>query len=173
MVNKAGWIGLAFAFLSAPLYGQSPNADCNGAAPVLPPELAAWGKRSPLDAAADKNGLAAASVHEGRAVGAALRPTGDVHYLTQPGKPGGPVSYGGMFRLTVGEAATYRVALDSAAWIDVVSGTKAVLSSAHGHGPKCSGIRKVVDFQLKPGRYVLQIAASGTPDLSFLIARVP
>jgi hypothetical protein len=31
----------------------------------------------------------------------------------------------------------------------------------------------MVDFPLKPGRYTLQIAANGTPDLSLMVARLP
>ncbi|ABE63535.1 hypothetical protein Nham_2757 [Nitrobacter hamburgensis X14] len=65
--------------------------------------------------------------------------------------------------IDVREAGTYRVALDSAAWIDLVRGRQAVISIAHGHGPACTGIRKIVDFPLAPGLYTLQIAANGQP----------
>ena len=34
---------------------------------------------------------------------------------------------------------------------------KIVKSATHGHGPACSGIRKMVEFDVTPGRYLLQI----------------
>jgi homogentisate 1,2-dioxygenase len=65
------------------------------------------------------------------------------------------------------------VALGSGAWIDVLKGKAAMASVAHGHGPDCSGIRKMVDFRLSPGRYTLQIAANGEQTLPLMIARLP
>ncbi len=65
------------------------------------------------------------------------------------------------------------MALGSGAWIDILKGGKAVASTAHGHGPDCTGIRKMVDFPLTPGRYTLQIAANGEAALPLLVARLP
>lgn len=42
----------------------------------------------------------------------------------------------------------------------MVSATRARQSVEHGHRPQCSGIRKIVDFELSPGRYPLQLSAS-------------
>ncbi|MHA6718943.1 hypothetical protein ACX40Y_05775 [Sphingomonas sp. RS6] len=53
-------------------------------------------------------------------------------------------------------AGTYGIALDQRGWIDVLPGTargEPLSSVAHGHGPDCSTIRKVVRFRLEPGRY--------------------
>lgn len=49
----------------------------------------------------------------------------------------------------------------------------AVVSVGHGRGPACSGVRKMVDFALEPGRYVLQIAGNGGQSLPVMIARLP
>lgn len=75
--------------------------------------------------------------------------------------------------IDVHEAGTYRVALDSAAWIDLVRGNQAVKSIAHGRGPDCTGIRKMVDYPLTPGSYTLQISANGQPQMTALLARLP
>jgi len=69
-----------------------------------------------------------------------------------------------MLTLNVATAGTYVVAADAGAWLDVLSDGKPVASSAHGRGPSCSTIHKQVEFNLAPGRYVLQI--SGAPDAS-------
>ena len=45
---------------------------------------------------------------------------------------------------------------DQPGWIDVLPGAEggeALKSVAHGHGPDCSTIRKIVRFQLPPGSY--------------------
>ena len=56
----------------------------------------------------------------------------------------------------VAKAGTYGIALDQPGWIDVLPGAEggeALTSVAHGHGPDCSTIRKIVRFQLAPGSY--------------------
>ncbi|WP_010543883.1 hypothetical protein [Sphingomonas elodea] len=53
-------------------------------------------------------------------------------------------------------AGTYGIALDQPGWIDVLPGAEggaALASVAHGHGPDCSTIRKIVRFQLAAGTY--------------------
>jgi hypothetical protein len=169
----AALVGIA---LMAPLSGaaaQQEKSGCAAGSPTLPPELAAWSSRRPVAAAGNASELSAAALGPGIAVDATLRSTSEIRYVRQPEKPGGSVSYGGLFRFTVEQAGTYRVALGSGAWIDVLKGGKTVTSTAHGHGPDCSGIRKMVDFPLEPGRYTLQIAANGAPTLPLLIARLP
>jgi hypothetical protein len=146
---------------------------CTQGKAVLPPELAAWSSTVPKQAAKDAKTIATATLMPGQAVTAALFRTADLHYVVRPEKPGGSVSFGGLFRFAVKEAGTYRIALGSGAWIDVLKGKTAVESIAHGHGPECSDIRKMVDFSLKPGRYALQISANGGNSLPLLVTRVP
>ena len=71
----------------------------------------------------------------------------------------------------VGEDATYRIALSSRAWVDVAAGNALVKSSAHMHGPPCTGIAKVVDFPLKRGRYALHLTGISGSSVKVLIAR--
>lgn len=169
-------IGMMLVPFAMPALAQmeppAPPADCS-AAPALPADLAGWTARSPLTGASKAGGLSRAALTIGKGVDAALTSTADVRYVVRPEKPGGSVSYGGLFGFTIAEAGTYRVALGSGAWIDVLKDGKAATSSAHGHGPACSGVRKMVDFALEPGRYVLQIAANGTPTLPLLLTRLP
>ena len=70
------------------------------------------------------------------------------------------------------EAARYRIALGAGAWIDVVEDGRAVTSVAHAHGPACSGIHKTVDFDLAPGKYVLQVAGSDAPVATVMVAKL-
>ncbi len=73
--------------------------------------------------------------------------------------------------IEIATAGTYRVALSEAAWVDMVRDGISLPSVAHGHGPRCSGIHKIVDFRLAPGRYALQLSAMQTPQVRVLIAR--
>lgn len=165
---------LALFILAAPATAQMDRQPaCPAEAEPIPAALAAWKSQAKATAAADARGLAAAALAPGTAVDAALSRTGSVQYVVRPEKPGGSVSYGGMFAVKVVEAGTYRVALGSAAWIDVLHGKSAVESTAHGRGPACSGIRKMVDFPLQKGDYVLQIAANGTPSVPVLFTKLP
>ena len=147
--------------------------ECRTETPALPAELAGWDTHDAATAAADAKALKSATLTPGKRVDAALKPTREIRYLARPEKPGGSVSYGGMFSFNADTDGIYRVALGSAAWIDVLKGRTAVTSSDHGHGPACSGIRKMVDFPLKAGRYTLQIAANDESTVGVMVARLP
>jgi hypothetical protein len=161
---------------ATPVHAQTPmdHAASTCATPAeLPAALADWRDPLPMQAASDEKSASRTVLEPGSAVTLALRPTPAVAYPLRPAKPGGSGSHGGLASFTVREAGTWRVALGSGAWVDVVKGGKAESSTAHGHGPECSGIRKMVDFGLKPGRYTLQIAASGQEKLTVLVTRLP
>lgn len=83
-------------------------------------------------------------------------------------KPGGAVMIG--FRIET--AGRYGVALDQRGWIDVVPsppGGEALKSAAHGHGPACSTIRKIVRFDLQPGVYRLYLTGLGKPTAKVML----
>ena len=171
--NLALLLASTWLALSAPVSAQSGQTTCTPGASTLPTELAGWAARRPLPAATQASRVRGAALVIGQGVNATLAPTPNVRYVVRPEKPGGSVSFGGLFAFTVQQAGTYRVALGSGAWIDVLKNGKAVTSTAHGHGPDCTGIRKMVDFPLTPGRYTLQIAANGEAALPLLVARLP
>jgi hypothetical protein len=137
----------------------------------LPEALAGW--RNPVLATAGGVQAKAVALTPGKAATLALLPTPKVAYPLRPAKPGGSVSFGGLASFIVAQAGSWRVALGSGAWVDVVKDGKAMPSIAHGHGPDCSGIRKMVDYSLTPGRYVLQVAANGSDSLPLLVTRLP
>lgn len=141
---------------------------------TLPPALTAWAQpRGSLKAVAKRGAVRSALMTLGKAFDATLLPTPTVKYPVPPAKPGGSVSFGGLFAFDVVEAGTYRVSLSTHSWTDVIEGGAALQSVAHGHGPECTSLAKMVDYVLKPGRHVLQIAANGEPGVSIMIARLP
>ncbi len=164
--------GLSAAAQDAPMAAAALTPPCPAGAEPLPTPLAAWTARKPLAAATDTIALDRTTLDPGTAVDLTLAATPAVHYAVRPSHPGGSVSYGGMLRFTVARAGTYRVAIGSAAWLDVVDDHGVRESTAHGRGPACSGIHKMVDFDLKAGTYVLEIAGNGDAQLAVMIARL-
>lgn len=158
---------------AGPVAAQSAEAPPCAAQSSLPPELSGWGKALPLAAAGAAQDLAGAQLVPGKAMTATLLATPRVRYALPPEKPGAPATHGGMFGFTIAEAGRYRVALGAGAWIDVVRDGQTIASAAHGHGPACTGVRKMVDFDLSPGRYLLQVAGNATTTLPLMMVRLP
>lgn len=136
---------------------------------ALPPELAGWSTRTPLTAAAAPNGAPALVVDHAADIALSSR---KVTLAALPEKMPASGSYAGILQLRIVAAGTYRIALGGKAWIDVVRRQRAIASSAHQMGPMCSGVRKLVDFRLAPGRYVLQLSGAAQPQLAAMIVRL-
>ena len=129
------------------------------AAPVLPDDLADWSR--------DASGKTIYAY--GDDLGAGWSPLGaartalplhrfeSLRYGVAPERKPDVHKFGGMIPIEVKQAGRLIVALDAGAWIDLVRDGAAVKSVTHGHGPACSGIRKMVEFDVTQGRYQLQI----------------
>jgi hypothetical protein len=167
---RALTILLPLAFTTAARADERPQVACT--APAAPSgELAPWASPVALAAAGAAEREPALTV--GRQANLTLLPTPQVRYPLQPDRPGGSASYGGLVGVAVSQTGAYRVALGSGAWVDLVRDGKAVTSTAHGHGPACTDVHKMVDFPLTPGRYTLQISASAEARITLLVARLP
>ncbi|PEQ14361.1 hypothetical protein B2G71_01820 [Novosphingobium sp. PC22D] len=153
---------------------MQPDAACPASPAALSGEFAGWSrKHAPVTAAVSRAAADTASLVPGTAYAATLRRTPAVTYALRPARPGGSVSFGGLFAFTVAEPGTYRVAQDGRAWVDVIEDGAFVASSAHGHGPECSGIAKIVDYDLRSGPHLLQVSAAGEREMTLLISRAP
>lgn len=145
-------------------------APCPAVPAPLPAMLAGWTAGRPVTASAGAKG--AQTLMIGQGARATLIPVATLALPARPAKPPAAGSYGGVFAFRVASPGRYRVALGAGVWIDVVAGTTALVSVAHGHGPACSSVRKMVDFDLKPGDYQLQLVDSASPTLALMVARV-
>ena len=174
MASKT-WIIAAAAVIALPhgasAADQAPACTTPGS---LPTELAAWATPVARTAAASAAHLPDAALVIGQAATVPLMQTPSVVYPRRPEKPAGAASFGGLLQVAVAARGTYRVALGSAAWIDLVDGNgTAVVSAAHSHGPACSGVHKIVDFVLAPGTYILQISGNADRVGKVLVVRLP
>jgi hypothetical protein len=75
--------------------------------------------------------------------------------------------------LTIAEAGKYGVAADGKVWIDVIADGKPLTSVGHGHGPDCSGIRKVVWFDLAAGEHELALSKAVAEKVRLLVVKAP
>ncbi|APL93985.1 hypothetical protein EWH08_04605 [Sphingobium indicum] len=105
----------------------------------------------------------------GKPVTATLRPAPQVQFVVPPGRSV-PKSHAGLFTLAVKDAARIGIALSAAAWVDAATGATALASAAHEHGPRCSGIRKIVWFDLPPGLHAIQVAGAINPSIRIMAA---
>jgi hypothetical protein len=137
---------------------------------VAPPAgFAGWSVRTPVTAGAATRSAPVLVI--GKAADLRLVAADRLAPAAPPGKDAAPGGTAGVALFQVARPGTYRVALGSGAWVDVVRGGRAIAAAAHGHGPQCSGIQKIVDFRLTPGRYVLQLTATQAPVVAVMIAR--
>lgn len=141
-------------------------APCTAPAP-LPPELHDWPR-----AVAVRASTLPVPFPIGLGARAQLRHTAAVRLFVRSDHAT-PATYAGVFSFNAAQAGRYRVALGAGAWVDVVAGTQALPSVAHAHGAECSPVRKMVDFDLEPGRYLLQIVGNERPDLPMMVVRLP
>ncbi|WP_267395196.1 homogentisate 1,2-dioxygenase [Sphingomonas sp. GC_Shp_1] len=162
---------LATGTAPAVAQGMAEHQPACPARPVAPPAaLRGWTAMTPIQAG-ERVGLAPV-LTIGRSVRATLRDEAGVKLAAPSTRSGEAPGTAGLFQFAVARAGRYRIALGEGVWIDVVSAGKPLASVAHSHGPDCSGIRKMVDFDLKPGRYVLQVTGSKTASLPLMVARV-
>ena len=150
---------------------QAPAADpaCANARVAMPAELAAWGSTVPVTAGTQAGDGATLAL--GQAATVALHRAGTLKLDPAPAKPAAADSFGGTLRLSVAQAGSYRVALGSGAWVDILRGGKAIAAAAHAHGPRCTGIAKIVDFRLDPGTYVIQLSGVKANSLTALVVK--
>lgn len=146
-----------------------PTVDCSTVRVAMPREFAGWGMRTPLMAGTAPRNAPVLPI--GRGADLTLSATSAVTAPAAPGKAPAADSRSGLAMFQVSRAGTFRVALGAPAWIDIVQAGRVIASTAHGHGPVCTGIRKIVDFRLSPGRYVLHLSGAETATVPVLIAR--
>jgi hypothetical protein len=155
-----------------PMDMPMPAAACAAMDADLPAELSAWtSAKAPVSAASRAAGLSGAALTGGQPASVDLLATAAVTFVAPPGKPADAASHAGLVGFTVSRAGTYVVALGGPAWVDLLKDGAAVASTAHGHGPACSTLRKRVEFPLQPGGYVLQL--SGAPDAKLTVLVSP
>ncbi|WP_242122688.1 hypothetical protein [Sphingobium sp. Sx8-8] len=157
---------LLFLLALCPMAAHAAPDSCASPAPLAEP-WTSWTQSGTAIAGATAS--TAPRLILGKPVTATLRPGTQVQYAVPPGR-NVPKSHGGLFTLAVKSAARIGIALSEGAWVDAATGKTALPSVDHGHGPDCSGIRKIVWFDLAPGLHTIQIASAATPTIRIMAA---
>lgn len=105
----------------------------------------------------------------GKPVVATLRPQGQVQFPVRPAQSGRSAQ-GGLFTLALKDPARVGIALSGPAWVDVITASSIVSAVDHGHGPDCSGIAKIVWFDLPPGVHLIALADASGRDIRVMAA---
>lgn len=150
---------MLIALLLAQAAAPAGTGACPATPVALPAEYAGWGAGVPVAAAAEPAAVGDAILTVGRGARARLQPAGALKLPVAPKKVG---TYGGLFAFEAASPGRYRVALGAGAWVEVVANGAALTSVAHGHGPACTAVRKFVEYDLKTGRYLLQVTGELT-----------
>ena len=82
-----------------------------------------------------------------------------VQLATKEGKSGWMNRFAGLAAVDVTKAGKLDVLLSQRAYVDLVRDGRTMQSTEHRRA-KCSGIHKVVTFDVEPGRYVVQLTDS-------------
>ncbi|MET0250171.1 MAG: hypothetical protein ABW164_10645 [Sphingobium sp.] len=133
----------------------------------IPEPWTSWFQSGEMQAGTQTDG--APSLILGQPVLAFLTPVEHVYFPVSPGKDGGQ-GFGGIFTVATKVAARIGIALSNRAWVDILGDRGARASVDHGHGSACTDIRKIVWFDLPPGRHVVQVAGSREPALRIMAA---
>lgn len=160
---------LALVALPASASAQAAPTDpaCATVRVALPAELAGWSQQQPVSAGTKPGEGATVSV--GQAALVSLHPAR--HLALAPAAKAADGN-GGTLSLAITAPGTYRIALGGKAWVDLVQAGKPVASVAHAHGPRCSGVQKMVDFKLAPGTYAIQLSGSPDETIALLAAKL-
>lgn len=166
-------IAFAATLMAGPALAQEHTHDTPACAMQgpLPAGMGDWGGAAAVGTAPSPEHAAHVPLTLGKGYEAQLAKKAEVTFSVAPEKPGGSVSYSGLFSFTVPQAGNYAVALGAAAWIDVLEDGKALEPLKFGHGPECTTIRKMVTFAMKPGLHVLQVAGNGADRLKLMVAK--
>jgi len=143
-------------FVLAAAAAEAPQPVCVRMAPT--PGFENWGHPAGDALRVDKEATLALKP----ATGVAFKPA-----LARPAKPG---TFGGYFPIDVAKAGRYRIALSQGAWIDLVQKGDRLKPADHTHGAACSGIAKIVAFDLQPGRYWAQLSDAKEATISAEVA---
>ncbi|NIJ07963.1 hypothetical protein FHS31_001573 [Sphingomonas vulcanisoli] len=153
---------LGLALIAAPAAAQMqgmamPAPACT--APVIVPGFEGWGKGAPTP-----------QLKLGATSSLVLAPAEAVKFSPPLNRAPQPGQRGGVYGITLDKPGSYRFALSEGAWLDVINGKgERMPSAAHMHGPACSGIAKIVDYQLDGGVYVVQFSGTMAPKIQVML----
>lgn len=166
MYRSIAAVGLALAAVTAAAPTSAPAQALTCAADAPQP----WREARTIQSATSAQGASAAQFD--KAVYLRLHADRDVTYVGPARRAVEKPSFGGIAEFAIERAGVYRVVLSENAWVDVIEDGKMIESGRFGPGGPCSGFRKAVQFDLKPGRHQLEISGNEDADVGVWVTPV-
>ncbi|WP_340264044.1 hypothetical protein [Sphingobium mellinum] len=163
------WIAclLAMSLVPVPARAVTNAVDACRQAPPPPEPWTSWSQKG--RAAAGGEAATAPRLILGKPVVATLRPQAQVQYPVKPPQRERSAQ-GGLFTLALKDPARVGIALSGPAWVDIFTGSTIASAVDHGHGPDCSGIAKIVWFDLPPGLHLVALSGASQRDIRVMAA---
>jgi hypothetical protein len=123
---------------------------------------------------AGRNAAAAPAIETDRLYDLALAPNEQVQ-LPAPNKKahGAGMGSAGLVRLQITKAGSYRISVGSPMWVDLASGSTLIGSSDFAGQHGCDAPHKIVQYDLQPGAFVLQLTGGSGNHVRVTVTRVP
>ncbi|HYM26543.1 MAG TPA: hypothetical protein VET66_00205 [Steroidobacteraceae bacterium] len=86
---------------------------------------------------------------------------------------GAGTGFAGLVRLQVSQAGSYRISVGSQMWVDLASGSMLIGSSDFAGQHGCDAPHKIVQYDLQPGTFVLQLSGGSGDHVRVAVTRVP
>jgi len=132
------------------------------------PSPAGWAKPARHLAARTPNMKFALATGTSNEIG--LLPANNVKLVVKGERPARSGSTAGLAALDVAKAGKLDVILSNAAYVDLVRDGRILKSTGHTDLKTCPGLRKSVNFDVVPGRYIVQL--TNAPEKSVKMATV-
>jgi hypothetical protein len=164
MLGRVSSLFLALSVLGS-VSAQAEEAACRTFKWNLDRELS-WFQATPPALASG----AELSTDEGAAA-IQLSPAERLTFAVAPGHKPAPETFGAVVSLPpLEKAGIYQVTLSDEGWIDAIQAGVAVKSGAFSGQKGCSGLRKSVRFDLKPGPVTFQISGVKAQTINLAVA---
>ncbi|CAN5253990.1 hypothetical protein BH09PSE3_BH09PSE3_11820 [soil metagenome] len=94
-----------------------------------------------------------------------LLPSADVTPVVASAHKSKPNTLAGIAAIDVPRAGKLEIALSTPTYVDLVRDEKIIPSISHRRADPCTGIHKIVAFDVAPGRYVIQLSDAATASI--------
>jgi hypothetical protein len=103
-----------------------------------------------------------------------LTPQDKVNFVMAPAKKAlADGAYAGMVKLHIPTAGKYRVSMSDGFWIDVITAGKFAPTDDFTGGHECRAPRKIVQYPLPAGDFVLQFSNATSPSVKVTVTATP
>jgi hypothetical protein len=174
LFQTSAFFSLITAFLvSAPVTQAFAQDPCGGFKWDVSKERALFAT-SARATPAGKDAAAAPVIEPNRLYQVQLLPQAQVAFSLPPGKQqSADGSYAGLAALKIPKSGSYRIALDSGFWVDVVAGGKLVPAKDYEGQHECNAPHKIVEFDLdNQGPLLLQFSGVSQAAVRLTVTRV-